>query len=123
MHYRRLNDIRKDCQPLLRIDNVLDTLAGAQWFSTLDLKSGYWQVVLEPADRDKSGLCLDGGLWQFSVMPFRPCNDPATFERLMERVMRGLAGKVCLYILMTLLCMLLHASDYHWRYIRTKGEL
>ena len=68
-------------------------------FSTLDLKSGYWQVALEPADREKSAFCLDGGLWQFAVMPFGLCNAPATFERIMERVMRGLVGKgVLIYL-------------------------
>ena len=98
--YRRLNDVtKKDSHPLPRIDTILDSLAGAQWFSTLYLKSGYWQVALDPADREKSAFCLDGGLWQFTVMPFGLCNAPATFERLMERVMRGLVGKgVLIYL-------------------------
>ena len=103
--YRRLNDVtKKDCHPLPRIDTILDSLAGAQWFSTLDLKSGYWQVALEPADREKSAFCLDGGLWQFTVMPFGLCKGPATFERLTERVMRGLVGKGVLIYLQQLLC-------------------
>ena len=94
MDYRRLNDVtKKDCHPLPRIDTILDSLAGAQWFLTLDLKSGYWQVALEPAGREKSAFCLDGSLWQFL------CNAAATFERLMERVMRGLGGKVVLIYL------------------------
>ena len=102
--YRRLNDVtKKDCHPLPWIDTILDSLAGAQWFSTLDLKSGYWQVALEPADREKSAFCLDRGLWQFTVMPFGLWNAPAPFERLIERVMRGVVG--CLYIWMTLLCI------------------
>ena len=49
--YGRLNDDTKDCFTLPRIDDILDTLAGAQWFSTLDLKSGYWQVSLHPENK------------------------------------------------------------------------
>jgi hypothetical protein len=98
--YRKLNDVtRKDCFPLPRIDNTLDTLAGAKWFSTLDLKSGYWQVDLHPDDKEKTALSTAQGLWQFTVMPFGLCNAPATFERLMETVLRGLTGESCLVYL------------------------
>ncbi|GFX37058.1 hypothetical protein TNCV_1712511 [Trichonephila clavipes] len=49
--YHLLHDVtKKDSYPLPRIDNTLDTLAGNTWFSTLDLKSGYWQVELHPDD-------------------------------------------------------------------------
>jgi hypothetical protein len=63
--YRKLNDVtRKDCFPLPRTDDTFDTLAGAKWLSTLDLKSGYWQVYLHP-DK-KNALQTGQGLWQFS---------------------------------------------------------
>ena len=53
--YRALNNItRKDSYPLPRIDDTLDTLAGMTRFSTLDLKSGYWQVELDPQDKEKT---------------------------------------------------------------------
>ena len=89
--YRRLNDVTiKDSYPIPRIEESLESLAGAQWFSTLDLASGYWQVELDDAAKEKSAFVVRGGLYQWTVMPFGLCNAPATFERLMENVMAGL---------------------------------
>ena len=87
--YRRLNLATvKDAYPLPRIDDTLDMLAGKRWFSTLDLASGYWQVSLSPEARCKTDFATHSGLFQFRVMPFGLCNAPATFERLMDRVLR-----------------------------------
>lgn len=98
--YRQLNHItKKDSYPLPRIDDTLDTLSGSKWFSTLDLKSGYWQVEMAPEDREKTAFSVGSGLWQFTVMPFGLCNAPATFERLMDTVLRGLSWKTCLIYL------------------------
>lgn len=92
--YRKLNDVtKKDSYPLPRIDDTLDILSGAKWFSTLDLQSGYWQVEIDERDREKTAFSMGDGLWEFSVMPFGLCNAPATFERLMEHVLKGLNWK------------------------------
>ncbi|GFY16361.1 retrovirus-related Pol polyprotein from transposon 412 [Trichonephila clavipes] len=98
--YRKLNEVtKKDSYPLPRIDDTLDTLSGHKWFSTLDLKSGYWQVEIHPEDREKTAFTSGQGLWQFKVMPFGLCNAPATFECLMETVLKGLTFEACLIYL------------------------
>ncbi|GBN83957.1 Retrovirus-related Pol polyprotein from transposon 297 [Araneus ventricosus] len=98
--YRKLNEItKKDSYSLPRIDDTLDALNGSQWFTTLDLKSGYLQVEIRPEDREKTALTTGQGLWQFKVMSFGLCNAPATFERLMETVLRELSSEACLVYL------------------------
>ena len=98
--YRRLNEVTvKDSFGLPRIDDSLDTLGGAKWFSTLDLQSGYWQVEMEEGSKEKTAFICSSGLYQFERMPFGLCNSPATFERLMERVLAGLQWQVCLIFL------------------------
>jgi hypothetical protein len=94
--YRKLNDVtKKDGFSLLRIDDTLDTLAGAKWFSTLDLKSDYWQVDVQPEDMEKTTFSTGQVLCQFTIMLFGFCNAPATFERRMETVLRGLPYDSC----------------------------
>ena len=90
--YRKLNDVtKKDAYPLPRIEDNLDALQGSKWFSTLDLISGYWQVQMDPKDKEKTAFTVGGGgLFQYETMPFGLCNAPATFQRLMEEVLRGL---------------------------------
>ena len=95
--YRLVNACTvKDAYPLPRIDDSLNTLNGAKWFSTIDLASGYWQVGVKPEDRPKTAFITRQGLFQFKVMSFGLCNATATIERLMEVVFRGLQWKICL---------------------------
>ena len=70
--FRKLNEAtRKDTYPLPRTNDLLDELAGNKWFSTLDLASGYWQVEMDPIDKEKTAFTLQGkGLFHFSVMSF-----------------------------------------------------
>ena len=63
------------------------------WFSTLDLKSGYWEDKIRPEDREKTAFSIANGLWQLIVMAFGLCNTSATFERLMEKILRDLLNE------------------------------
>ena len=98
--YRRLNSLTiKDAYPLPRIDDSLRLLGNQQWFSTMDLASRYWQVAMSPEAKPKAAFVTNEGLFQFRVMPFGLCNAPATFERLMDRVLCGMRWSRCLVYL------------------------
>ena len=86
---------KKDVYPLPRIDDILDTLGESRFFSSLDLASGYWQVELDHESRQKSAFTTYCGLFEFVRMPFGLCNVPATFQRLMQRVLAGLEWRTC----------------------------
>ncbi|KAL5460047.1 hypothetical protein EMCRGX_G033464 [Ephydatia muelleri] len=90
---------QKDAYPLPRIDETLEALTGSQFFTTLDLASGYWQVEMEEADRKKTAFSTREGHFEFNVMPFGLTNAPATFQRLMECVLAGLTYEQCLIYL------------------------
>ena len=98
--YRKLNATTKlDVFPLPRIDESLDLLSGTQYFTSLDLASGYWQVGMAPDSQEKTAFTTNTGLYEFTVMPFGLCNAPATFQWLMENVLAGLARDKCLVYL------------------------
>lgn len=98
--FRRLNAVtRKDSYPLPRIDDTLDVLSITRYFSTMDLMSGYWQVEVHPDPRENTAFITYGGLYEFLVTPFGLSNAPATYQRLMECVLRNLTYKICLIYL------------------------
>ncbi|CAB0006640.1 unnamed protein product, partial [Nesidiocoris tenuis] len=99
--FRKLNDAtKKDSYPLPKIDELLGSLEGSQWFSTLDQQNGYWQIPLTEQSKQKTAFCTPQGLWQFTVMPFGLCNAPATFQRAMAQLFQTQIrqGKVRVYL-------------------------
>ena len=89
--YRQLNQATKpDVFPLPRISDLLDQIGKAQFFSTLDLASGYWQVRMHSDSQQKTAFTTSYGLFEFRVMPFGLRNAPAVFQRLMQRILTGL---------------------------------
>ena len=98
--YRKLNNVTvKDSFPIANLNDCLDALSGSQWFSTLDLASGYWQCEVEESDRHNTAFITHRGLYQFKVLPFGLTNSPPTFQHLMEKVLKGLTwDKVLVYL-------------------------
>ena len=92
--YRALNLVTKpDLFPLPRINDLLDQLGKSKYFSTLDLKSGYWQIKVNADSQEKTAFITHKGLFEFRVMPFGVTNAPAVFQRLMQRVLAGLQSE------------------------------
>ena len=110
--YRCLNDCSvKDSYPLPRISDCLDSLVGAQYFSTMDLASGYWQIRVKEEDRPKTAFVTKAGLYQFLVMPFGLANAPSTFERCMESILRAEQWSTCLIYLDDIIVFARSPSD------------
>lgn len=87
--YRRLNQLtKKDSYPLPRIDIMLEKMHNIQYFTTLELTSGYWQVPMGPASKEKTTFVSNHGIFEFNVMPFGLTNAPSSFQRLMDEVQK-----------------------------------
>ena len=102
--YRRLNDITvRDAFPLPRMDECIDALSGAKFFSTLDLASGHHQVMMDVNDRHKTAFTTPFGLYEWTRLPFGLANAPAHFSRLMQYVMHDHLFQIMLVYLDDLL--------------------
>ena len=98
--YLKVNSVtKKEAYPLPRIDDSLNALGGAKYFTTLDLQSGYWQVALQERSKELTTFTTCKGHWEFNVLPFGLSNAPATFQRLMDLVLTGLHWIQCLVYL------------------------
>lgn len=96
--YRKLNSKTvKNAYALPRMDEALEAMGGSSWFSTLDLKSGYWQIQVEEGDKPKTAFNVGPlGFYECNRMAFRLTNAPATFQRLMKHCLADLNFKQCI---------------------------
>ena len=112
--FRKLNSRTiRDAYTLPRIDDTIDTLIGAKYFSKLDLRSGYWQVEMKEEDKHKTAFSVGSlGFFECNRMAFGLTNAPATFQRLMERCMGELNLRECLIFLDDILIFLITFEEH-----------
>ena len=84
--FRRLNSrTKKDAYPLPRMQETMESMVGTHFFSTMDLKSGFWQVKMAKNSQQYTTFTVGSmGVYEFLRMLYRLCNAPATFQRLMQ---------------------------------------
>ena len=97
--FRALNAVTKPLAfPLPLIDDLLALLGEAKYFTTLDLRSGYWQVAMNEEDREKAAFTCHMGLYQFRVMPFGLAGAPGVFQQLMSIVLEDMEKFAMAYL-------------------------
>jgi hypothetical protein len=104
--FRRLNDVTiGDSYPLPNIQDILDKIGRARYFSALDCASGYLQVPLKPEDRCKTAFSTPSGHYEYTRMPFGLKSAPATYQRMMNAVLRDSIGNKCMVYMDDILVM------------------
>ncbi|KAG1095701.1 hypothetical protein G6F40_012350 [Rhizopus arrhizus] len=97
LDYRKLNQMTvSNAYPLPLISELLDSLGGAKFFTTMDMAFGYWQVPMAEDSIEKTGFVTKKGIYEFLVMPFGLTSAPSTFQAMMNSILGEYIGKFCL---------------------------
>ncbi|KRH93285.1 putative retrotransposon, partial [Pseudoloma neurophilia] len=92
--FRALNKATiKDSYPVPRIEEIIDNLQNAKYFSILDATSGYYQLNMDDGSREKTAFSWKTGHYEFVRMPFGLCNAPDTFQRAMDEIFQKESGR------------------------------
>ena len=99
--FRCLNArMKKDSYPLPHIQEALESMAGSAHFSSMDFKSGFWQIKMAPGSQQYMAFTVGNlGFYEFTCMPFRLCNTPAMFQHLMQNTLGELNLEYCVIYL------------------------
>ena len=97
--FRKLNEVSHfDAYPIPCIDELVDQLGKAKYLTTLDLTKGYWQIPLAKDARENTAFSTPDGLFQYTVLPFGLHGAPATFQRLMDKLLQHHANCAATYL-------------------------
>lgn len=122
--YRKLNlQTVKDSYALPNLEESFSALSGSHWFSVLDLKSGFYQIEMEEADKQKTAFVCPLGFFEFNRMPQGITNAPSTFQRLMERCVGELNLKQALVFLDDLIVFSSTLEEHEERLLQVLGRL
>jgi Reverse transcriptase (RNA-dependent DNA polymerase)/RNase H-like domain found in reverse transcriptase len=104
--YRKLNEKTiEDKFPMPQIEEILDNIGQSEYFTTLDLKSGFHQILMDENSKIKTAFSTSQGHFEFNRMPFGLKNSPSTFQRAMNNILHGLTGTNCLVYLDDIIIM------------------
>ena len=121
--YRKLNSVTiKDAHPLPNIQEIFDQLQGAEIFSTLDLKAGYWQLPMAEEDRHKTAFVCHKGLFEFKRLPFGLANAPGVFQRTVNYILGDLVGKCC-FVYIDDIIVYSQTKEEHRKHVEEYQEL
>lgn len=91
--FRKLNKVtRFDCEPMCRPEDILTKLGSKRHFSHVDFSRGFWQVEMEETSKSLTAFTTKSGCYQFKRMPFGLVNSPATFNRLLRKLLNGMCN-------------------------------
>ena len=99
--FRCLNmQMKKDLYPLPHIQEALESMVGSAHFSSMDFKSGFWQIKMAPESQQYMAFTVGNlGFYKFTCMPFRLCNAPVTFQHLLQNTLGKLNPTYCVIYL------------------------
>lgn len=123
VHYRRLNALTiKNKYPLPVIEELLDELFGAEWFTSLDLRAGYHQICMEESDQHKTAFQTHSGHYEYKVMPYGVTGGPATFQHVMNTILAPLLRK-CVVVFIDDILIYSTSWDEHLKHVAAVFEL